>query len=128
VVNRNGQRNGIRFEGTDGWIWVNRGDLQASKEEIISTELPANAVRLEVSGDHMRNFFDCVKSRKDPIAKVEVGHRSACICHLSAISLRLRRPLKWDPEKEIFVGDGAKEANAFIVREMRKPYDYSFVG
>jgi predicted dehydrogenase len=128
VVNRDGQRNGIRFEGTDGWIWVNRGDMQVSKEELMTTPIPENGVHLEVSGDHMRNFFDCVKSRKDPIAKVEVGHRSACICHFAAIALRLRRKLQWDPEKELFTGDGAKEANAFVAREMRKPYDYSFVG
>jgi predicted dehydrogenase len=129
AVNRDGQRNGIRFEGTDGWIWVNRGDIQASNEDILQAQLPDNAVRLEVSGDHMRYFMECVRSRKDPIAKVEVGHRSACICHLAAIALRLGgRKLKWDPEKELFTGDGAQEANTYVARAMRKPYDYTFVG
>jgi hypothetical protein len=75
----------------------------------------------------MGNFFECVRSRKDPIARVEVGHRSASICHLAAIALRLRRKLQWDPNQEQFVGEGAKEANAHVAREMRKPYDYSFV-
>jgi predicted dehydrogenase len=128
VVNKDGQRNGLKFEGTDGWIWVTRGDLNASKDEIITSPLPDNASRLEASTDHMGNFFECVRSRKDPIARVEVGHRSASLCHLAAIALRLRRKLRWDPVREVFVGDGAKEANAFITREMRKPYDYSFVG
>ena len=128
VVNRNGQRNGLRFEGTDGWIWVNRGDLDASKDTIITTPLPDNAERLPVSNDHMGNFFDCVRSRQDPIAAVEIGHRSACICHLAAIGMRLRQKLHWNPTKEEFTGEFAKEANAHVVREMRKPFDYSYVG
>lgn len=128
VVNKDGQRNGLRFEGTDGWIWVTRGDIDASKDELITTPLPAGAIKLEASADHMGNFFDCVRSRKDPIARVEVGHRSASICHLAAIAMRLRRKLHWDAAKEEFVGDGAQEANAFVAREMRKPYDYSFIG
>lgn len=128
VVNKNGQRNGIKFEGTDGWIWVTRGDIDASKDDIITTPLPASAVRLEASGDHMGNFFACVRSRKDPIAHVEVGHRSASLCHLAAIAMRLRRPLKWDATTEQFVGDGAADANAYVTREMRKPYDYGFIG
>ena len=128
VVNKDGQRNGVKFEGADGWIWVNRGDLTASDEAILKTPLPDNATRLEASGDHMGNFFDCVRSRKDPVARVEIGHRSASICHLAAIAMRLRRKLQWDPETELFTGDGAKEANAFVAREMRPPYDYSFIG
>lgn len=127
VVNPNGQRNGIRFEGTDGWIWVRRGALEASTDELITTPLPANAERLYVSNNHMRNFFDCVRSRKDPICDVETGHRSASECHLAQIALRLRRPLKWDAEREQFTGDGAAEAGQWIAREMRKPYDYSFI-
>lgn len=128
VVNKEGQRNGIRFEGSDGWIWVTRGDIDASKDDIITTPLPASAVRLEASGDHMGNFFACVRSRKDPIAQVEVGHRSASLCHLAAIAMRLRRPLKWDANTEQFTGDGAAEANAYVAREMRQPYDYGFIG
>jgi predicted dehydrogenase len=128
ILNENGQRNGIRFEGTDGWIWINRDVLDASNAAIYKTPLPDNAERLEVSKNHMGNFFDCVRSRKDPIARVEVGHRSASICHLSAISVRLGRKLQFDPEKERFVGDGAAEGNAHVTREMRKPYDYSMVG
>jgi predicted dehydrogenase len=128
IINENGQRNGVKFEGAEGWIWVNRGELTASNDAIYKTPLPDNAERLEVSRDHMRNFFDCVKSRKDPIASVDVGHRSACICHLAVIAVRLGRKLQWDPAQEQFVGEGAAEGNAFVAREMRKPYDYSLVG
>jgi len=128
VITQDGQRNGVKFEGTNGWIWVNREDLAASDDNILYTPLPDNAVRLEVSGDHMGNFFNSVRSRKDPISSVEQGHRSAVIGHLIVIALRQGRKFRWDPEKEIFVGDGAKEGNAQLAREMRKPYDYSFVG
>jgi predicted dehydrogenase len=128
VVNKTGQRNGLKFEGTDGWLWVNRGDLEASNPAILTTPLPENALRLEASSDHMGNFFECVRSRTDPIARVEVGHRSASICHLAVICLRLRRPLKWDPAAERFIGESASKANAHLAREMRKPYDYTFAG
>ena len=128
VVNQQGQRNGIRFEGTDGWIWVRRGAIEASRDEIITTPLPANAERLYVSRDHMGNFFDCVRSRKDPICDVETGHRSASECHLAQIALRLGRKLRWNVEREEFTGEGAAEANRWVARPMRKPYDYSFVG
>lgn len=127
VIKKDGQRNGVRFTGTDGWIWVNRGDLSASKEDIIETQLPDNAVRLEASTDHMGNFFECVRTRKNPIAPVEAGHRSASVGHLIVIALRLGRKFQWDPAKELFIGDGAKEANAHLAREMRKPYDYTFL-
>ncbi len=127
IIDPKGQRNGIRFTGTDGWLWVNRGDMSASKEEIFMTPLPAGALKLEESNNHMANFFDCVRSRKDPVASVENGHRSAVVGHLIIIAMQQGRKLQWDPVKEIFTGDGAKEANPHLVREMRKPYDYSFV-
>ena len=128
IIDPKGQRNGIRFTGTDGWIWVNRGDLNANKEEVYMTPLPADALKLEESNNHMGNFFDCVQSRKDPIAHVENGHRSAVVGHLIIIAMHLGRKLQWDPAKEVFTGDGAKEANPHLAREMRKPYDYSYVG
>jgi predicted dehydrogenase len=128
IIDKEGQRNGLRFTGSDGWIWVNRGDLTASEDELYQTPLPDNALKLEVSGNHMGNFMDCVKSRKDPIARVEEGHRSAIIGHLIIIALFESRKLQWDPAKEQFTGDGSKKANTQLSREMRKPYDYSFVG
>ena len=127
IVKPEGQRNGIKFEGTDGWLWVNRGEMEASDEAIYKTPLPDNAERVYASSDHMGNFFDCVRSRKLPICEVAVGHRSASICHLAVISLRSGNKLKWDTAKEMFVGDHAEGANAMVARPMRPPYDYSFV-
>ena len=126
-LNPTGQRNGIRFEGTNGWIWVNREQLTASDAELLKTPLPEGAIRLYNSANHMENFFDCVRSRKDPICNVETGHRSATMCHLGAISLRTGRSLTWDAERESFVGLFAREANAYTKRDQRSPYNYSFV-
>jgi predicted dehydrogenase len=127
VVNENGQRNGLKFEGANGWIWVNRDEIEASDDALLSTPLPAGATRLYASNDHMGNFFDCVRSRKLPAADVETGHRSASVCHLGVLALRLGRKLEWDPEREKFSGEGAKDADKMIAREMRKPFNYHFV-
>jgi predicted dehydrogenase len=126
IADPQGQRNGVRFEGSEGWIWVNRGNLRASDKALIETPLPESAQRLYESNDHMANFFECVRSRKRPVADVEEGHRSAIICHLGAIALRTGLKLTWDPARELFVGEHAEEANRYVAREMRKPYDYSF--
>jgi predicted dehydrogenase len=117
---------GVQFEGPEGWIYVSRGDtLEASDKALIDTPLPAGSTRLYVSDDHMANFFDCVKTRKAPVADVEIGHRSVSACHLGVISMRLGRKLAWDPEAERFKDDA--DANAMLVREMRKPYTYEEV-
>jgi predicted dehydrogenase len=128
VVKPDGQRNGVKFTGTDGWIWVNRDGISASKKELLTTPLPDNAVRLEVSHNHMRNFFDCVRSRKDPIASIENGHHSAVIGHLIGIALRAGKKYDWDPKLEVFTGEGADEANTHLARAMRQPYNYNFAG
>ncbi len=125
VKDRDGQQHGIKFHGSDGWIWVTRGTIQASDPEIISKELPDNAPRVYLSTDHMGNFIDCIKSRKDPICSAETGHRSASLCHLGVTAIRLGRKLNWDPAKEQYVGDA--EANRYLAREMRKPFAYDML-
>ena len=120
--------NGVKFIGSDGWVFVTRGRINASNKDLLEEKLPANALRLYLSTDHMGNFFDCVRSRKDPICPVEVGHRSISVAHLGVIAVRTGWKLQWDPQQEEFVGDNAREANLWISREMRKPYDYSYLG
>jgi predicted dehydrogenase len=127
ILKQDGQRNGIKFIGSDGWIWINRNEITASNPDFLKAPLPDNAIHLEVSRNHMANFFDCVRSRKDPISKVEDGHQSAVIGHLIIIALRGGRKYQWDPAKEVFTGPDAKEANTHLSREMRKPYDLSFI-
>jgi predicted dehydrogenase len=120
IANKNGQRNGVKFIGTDGWIWVTRSEIEASHPDLLATPLSSDATRLYASNDHMGNFFDCVRSRRAPICEPEIGHRSAAVCHLGVIALRVGRKLAWDPKKERFVGDRA--ANAWLAREARKPF------
>jgi predicted dehydrogenase len=127
VAEPEGQRNGVRFEGSDGWIWVNRGNLRASDKALLETPLPETAERLYKSDDHMANFFECIRSRKLPIADVEAGHRAVTVCHLGVIALRTGLKLEWDGKREEFVGENAKEGNRYVSREMRKPYDYTFI-
>lgn len=119
--------NGVQFIGPDGWIFVARGALKASNDELIQKPLPDSAIQLYRSSNHMGNFFDSLRSRKDPICDVEIGHRSISVAHLGVISVRMNQPVKWDPAKELFIGDNAKEANKWLSREQRKPYDYSFI-
>ena len=78
--------------------------------DLAQTAQRALKIRLPEIDDHIQNWFDCIKSREKPIADVEIGHRSAILCHLGNIARWVGRPLRWDPEREIFPGDD--EANA----------------
>jgi myo-inositol 2-dehydrogenase / D-chiro-inositol 1-dehydrogenase len=117
---------GVTFEGSDGWIFVTRGKIQASDPELLKRELPTGAERLYVSNNHMGNFFDCVKTRKPPICEAEIGHRSVSVCHLGVMAIRTARKLTWDPAKQEFTGDSS-DANQYLKREMRKPWSYEAV-
>ena len=68
----------------------------------------------------MKNWLDCIKSRQTPNADIEIGHRSATVCHLGNIARWTGRKLRWDPVKEEFIGD--KDANKYLDRERRKPW------
>jgi predicted dehydrogenase len=116
---------GIKFVGPEGWIYVTRGKLEASRPELIQDPLKDKKFPLHVSNDHMGNFFDSVRTRKPPICDAEIGHRSVSVCHLGVIAIRLGRKLRWDPAKEEFVGD--QEANGYLRREMRKPWSYEMI-
>ncbi len=119
--------NGVQFIGSDGWIFVARGNIQASSEELLRKPLPEDAIKLYQSNHHMGNFFESMRSRKDPICDVEIGHRSISVAHLGIISMRMDKPVQWNPDTEQFVGTNAREANQWLTREQRKPYDYSFI-
>lgn len=112
--------NGVLFTGSDGTIFVSRSTIRASHPDILKIELGPNDVRLTRSDNHHLHWLGCIKSRERPICDVEVGHRSATICHLGNIAIQLGRELQWDPEKEVFVGD--EQANRLIGRPMRAPW------
>ena len=124
---------GVRFEGTEGWVEFGFKGLKTHPASLMDTKIGPNEIHLprsipsrteNVYGnyciDHVRNFLDCVKSRKDPIEPVEVGHRTASLCHLGNIALQLMRKLRWDPDKERFTGDD--EANRMLSRPIRAPW------
>ena len=132
---RNSDRNGIMFVGDKGRVFVNRGGIYGKPvDELKENPLPENAwkaphrasmdVKEESTAFHVRNFFDCVRSRQEPVASAAVEHRSITVCHLTNISLRLGgRKLQWDPVKEEIVGDA--EAKAMQSRKQREPYTIS---
>jgi predicted dehydrogenase len=118
---RGDHKNGVLFVGEGGdWIFVSRSTIQASDEKLIKEPLPASALRLYPSTNHMGNFLECVRTRKRPTCDVEVGHRSVTVCHLGVIALRSGKSLKWDPKKEVIVGD--EELNKMLSRPMRAPW------
>ncbi|MDR1485542.1 MAG: Gfo/Idh/MocA family oxidoreductase [Planctomycetaceae bacterium] len=116
------KRNGIMFVGDKGRVFVNRGGVYGKPfEELKENPLPADAWRVKPSNNHMKNFFDCVRSREVPVASAELQHRSVTPCHLTNISIRLGgRKLQWDAVKEEITND--KEANAMLKREQREKY------
>lgn len=118
--------NGLLFQGSDGWIFVSRGKLEASRAEILQ-DPDAQADFGPAHENHVGNFFACVASRETPAASASVGHRAVSVCHLGAIALRLGRRLQWDPAAERFKGDGAREANRQLAREMRAPFNYDYI-
>jgi predicted dehydrogenase len=114
---------GTTFIGEKGEIYVNRGVLKSKPEQIIKTPVADGDVKLYVSGNHHKNFLDCIKSRELPICDVEIGHRSATACHLGNIAVRLGRKIQWDPVKEQIVGD--EDAATWIQRSYREPWKLS---
>jgi len=110
----------IVFHGTRGRIGVDRGRLWSDPPSIMARPIAADEVRLYYSRSHKGNWVDCIRSRRRPIADVEIGCRSVTVCHLGNIAYRLKRPLKWNPAREEFVGDD--EANRLRARPMREPW------
>jgi len=109
-------RGGTTFEGDRGTIFVNRGKLESKPEEIITTPMSDSDVRLYYSTSHHGNWLSCIRSRKMPICDVEIGHRSATVCHLGNIATRTSKKIVWDPVKEEIVGD------AELAKWVGKPY------
>jgi predicted dehydrogenase len=112
---------GIKFWGTDGWITVSRGKIEASDPSLLpSKDALFDKGLYERSSLHVENFIAAVKSRRDPIAPVEVGQRTAATCILGNVAIELKRPVYWSPEKQYFVND--PEAEKFFHREYQNGY------
>jgi predicted dehydrogenase len=118
-----GNPGGVTFVGEKGTIYVKRGGLTVTLngEKVADPyKLPTGDVKLYVSTGHFADWLACIKSRKLPICDVEIGHRSATVCHLGNIAIRTGRKIAWDAKTETIVGD--KEASAMLTKEYRKPW------
>jgi predicted dehydrogenase len=117
-----GGRSGCTLEGTAGTIYVDRGGIESTPASILREPLGARDFHLPpAAGSHRQNWLDCVRSRRRPVADVEIGARSAQVCQLANIGYWLRRALRWDPGREEFVRDD--EANRLRSRENRPPWN-----
>lgn len=138
VEARDAGENGIHFKGDRGWLFVERGKIRGSvidalKDDPLPRERftlyahdPKNPIdrtnKLGALISHMENFFDCVRARnRATLSDPESQHRSATVCHLANIAIRLGRKLRWDPAAERFVGDS--EADGMLARVQRKGFE-----
>ncbi|MBN1845727.1 MAG: Gfo/Idh/MocA family oxidoreductase [Sedimentisphaerales bacterium] len=111
---------GITFLGSEGWVAVRRGQLDAHPKSLLDCRIGPDQIRLYASRSHKGNFLECIRSRRESIAPVEIGHRSCSVCLLGEIAMRLGRRLRWDPDRETFPNDS--EANRMLYRSMRSPW------
>jgi len=135
IVLDNKYETGLRFEGSEGWIFCSRGSvrvtssdgaagsdpklsaLRASDAKLLSP-LPKDAVRWPASSNHYLNWLESIVANSDPVAPVDQAARSLEACAATWIGMKLKRKLTWDPAKEAFVGD--PEADALRSRKPRK--------
>ena len=110
---------GVRFEGTDGWIFT-RGEIDGEPKSLLDVEFGPDEIRLYESDIHERNFVECVRNRKETLTPAETAHRSTTVGLIGGIALQLRRRLNWDPDAERFIDDD--EANALLSCPMRTPW------
>ncbi len=137
-----GYPNGIRYEGTEGWIFVSRGNysatasdpvaqersaraLNASDPKILTSVIQENEIHLYKSKEQHGNWLECIKTRKQPISPAEIGHRTCSVCLLSHIAMKVDRKLLWDPNKEKFLNDDF--ANSMLSRPQRYPYGTNYI-
>jgi predicted dehydrogenase len=113
-------KQGVTFQGTDGWVHVNRQGIWAEPQSLLTSVIGPDEIHLTQSKGHQRNFLDAVKTRGQTICPVDVAVRTDTICHLTDICTRLGRKLTWDPQKEDFVNH--PEARRMLSRPMRSPW------
>ena len=118
---------GIRFIGDKGWIKVARGYIECSDPSLLEKkEEKIGKGQYEKSAPQMQNFIDCVRSRKNPIAPVEVGCSTNTLCCLNNIARELGRPVKWDPATLSFGDDKEAAAHRLYWYQYRNPYSLPY--
>jgi len=127
--------NGVRFEGSDGWVFVSRGSTRAtssdpvtgntsgfaaSSPKILKSQIDPGELHLYRSSDHHLDWLRSIQTRKPAATNPEQAHRATSACAIGWIAMKLGRKLRWDPVKEAFLDDD--EANAMRSRTQRAPY------
>ena len=140
IMNSNNP-NGIKFEGSDGWIFVTRGNVgvtasdptsgkvekafNASNPKILEAKIGPNEIHLYNSPEQHGNWLDSIVSKKPTISPAEVAHRSCSACLLAHAAMKTPGKLFWDPKKEVFIDN--KEANKLLSRPQRFPYGTNYI-
>ncbi|WP_245869843.1 Gfo/Idh/MocA family protein [Pedobacter ginsengisoli] len=134
--------NGVRFEGSNGWIFVSRGNVgvtstdpgsggkenkafYASDPAILTSKIEANEIHLYESPEQHGNWLDCIESGKPTISPAEVAHRSCSACLVAHAAMKSPKKLYWDPKKEVFKDN--VEANKLLSRPQRYPYGTNYI-
>jgi len=134
--------NGVKFMGSEGWIFVSRGNvavtssdpakpstelkaLDASDPGILESEIGSDGVHLYKAPEQHEDWLNAIRSRRDPVAPAEVGHRSCSACLVSHIAMKLPGKLRWDPRRERFIDND--RANAMLSRPQRFPHGTGYV-
>ncbi len=121
-----GPKGGAVFIGEKGRIAIDRNRFKATPSELVETPPPRQKAEIwEGPGwqakYHIGDWLECIKTRRRPVADVEIGHRSVTVCHLANIARQVGRTLKWNPVKETFLGDAIAEMH--LDRPRRKGYE-----
>ncbi len=119
-VDNSKQRQGVLFEGTDGWVFVKRGAIDAEPESLLQEQIGPEERHFTVSTDHWGAFLDSVRTRNTPVSSIESAVRTDTVCHICDIAMRLGRRLRWNPDAEHFIDDA--EANRMLARSWRSPW------
>lgn len=112
---------GTAFEGTNGWVHVDRSRINVSSDELARIDENSFKSRLITSSSHQRNFLDCVKTRKETICPIDSSILGDNLCHAADIAIRLGRKITFDLKNEKFINDA--EANKLLLgNEWRAPW------
>ncbi len=113
---------GIKFEGTDGWLWIeiHGAALRASDPDILRSPILPGEKHLHRSPGHHEDWIRAIRTRGPTVAPCEAGHRTSSLLHLGLNSMILGRKFKWDPDREIAPDDA--EATRMVLRPMRSPW------
>jgi len=111
---------GCRFEGDEGWVHVNRRGIKAEPASLLDVKLRPSDAHLHASSHHQADLVECIKTRRDPVAPVEAGHRASYFGMIADIAARVQRKVRWDPAAERFADD--PEATRLLARPMRAPW------